>query len=457
MAKVPKGKKAEMMESYPVGAMLWKLSLPTITGMVVQASYNMVDAAFIGKGVGTLALGGTTICLPFQMLMGAMGGAIGMGGASLVSRALGRHDRELASRALGNVVALALILGIAATLLGKASAEGMVTLFGASEEIKPYALEYLGIILLGCPLTLLAMSSNAVVRSEGNANVAMLSMVISGLTNVFLDWLFIFHFHMGVAGAAWGTLLSKLLVVIWLISHFTVSPHKVIKLSPRRLRVDRDIVSEISSIGISAFVRMAGTSLVMASVNNAMGIYGGPYYVAAYGVTNRVMSIVYMAVNGVALGMQPLAGYNYGAGLFDRVRSSIKLSIIWGTGGCVFFFLLLFFLPERVFSLFTNDPDLIAAGVASLPTIVAGTSLVAIHRIGATAFQALGKGKPAFWLSMTRHVLVFLPLLATLPRFMGLTGVLLSFPLADAIAAGITLLPLSKEMGQLKKEALSTS
>lgn len=443
-------KKAAMMGSEPIGKMLWKLSLPTIIGMVVQASYNLVDAAFIGKGVGTLALGGTAICFPFQLLMGALGGAIGVGGASLISRSLGRHDVKNANQALGNMVSMALILGTVLTLTGLAFQKQIVMLMGSGVGSFPYAMDYIHIILFGSVLTLLTMSTNFAVRAEGNATIAMLSMIISAFTNVFLDWLFIFPMGMGVKGAALATVLSKAIVITWLLWHFTGSGHRVLGLTIKAMRLKLATVKEILAIGVSGFVRMAGTSIVMAAVNHSMRIYGSEYYVAAYGVINRVMSLVYMALNGIALGMQPLAGFNYGAGNYERVIQAIKLAMIWATGLCVAFFVLFITFPSQLFKLFTSDPDLIAAGIHSLPIIIAATSLTGIQSIGATVFQTLGRAKPAFWLSLTRQTLLFLPLLIIMPRFLGLMGVFLAFPIADTLAALVTLYPLHKEMGKLR-------
>ncbi len=437
--------------SEPVGRLLLKLSLPATVGMIVQASYNLVDAFFIGWGVGPMGLGGTAVAFPLHFFVMGIATMGGVGAASLVSRSLGAGDAERADRALGTLVTMALAAGLSAATLGRAFLPRLLALLGASGEILPYARTYIGIILLGVPFHVLGVGLNSTVRAEGNARVAMFTMLISGGANMVLDPLFIFGFGWGIAGAAWATVLSQALVVAWL-GNYVFSGRSALKLRAEHLVPRADIVRQIVSVGASEFARLTAGGVSATLVVQSLSRFGSPYAVAAYGVISRVLSVFFMPMMGISQGLQPILGYNYGAGNWGRAHRAVRLSVTAATAISMVGFLVLTLFPGLIFGLFTADPELRSIGARSLRMMTLGFAFIGFQVIGSTLFQALGKGAPALFLSMSRQVLLFLPLVILLPRLVGLPGVWLAFPAADLLSAFITFAFFSRQMRELREK-----
>ena len=446
----------DFLGTEPVGKLLFKLSLPAILGMLVQASYNLVDAFFIGRGVGPMGLAGTAVVFPLQLFVIGVGTMGGVGAASLVSRSLGAGDLERADRALGTLVTIALSAGTAATLLGWLFLPSLLLLLGATSEILPFARAYIGIILFGIPLQVLGLGLNSVVRAEGNARTAMVTRFISAAANTVLDALFIFGFGWGIAGAAWATVISQGLVVAWL-GAYTLSGRSALRLESAHLVPRAGIVGEILAVGASEFAELTAASFMVAVVIHSMARYGSPMAVAAYGVVSRILSMSYLPIFGVAQGLQPILGYNYGAGLFGRARRAILLSVLAATAISFGAFLVLQLFPGPVFGIFTNDAPLRVLGARSLRTMTLAFFCVGFHIIGAGIFQALGKAAPAMFLSLSGEVILFLPLVLFLPRFWGLMGVWLSFPLSDILSAFVTGAFFLWQMRELRKREGKTA
>lgn len=434
----------------PLGKLLLELSLPAVLGMLVQASYNIVDAFFIGRGVGPMGLAGTAVVFPLQLLAIGVGTMGGVGAASLVSRSLGAGDLERADRALGTLVTIALSAGTAATLLGRLFLPSLLMLLGATREMLPFARAYIGIILFGIPLQVLGLGLNSVVRAEGNAGTAMITMFISAVANMILDALFIFGFGWGIAGAAWATVISQGLVVAWL-GAYILSGRGVLKLKAAHLLPRADIVREILAVGASEFAELTAASFMVAVVIHSMARYGSPMAVAAYGVVSRILSMSYLPIFGVAQGLQPILGYCYGAGLYGRARRAILLSVLAATVISCGAFLVLQLFPGPVFGIFTDSSPLKALGARSLRTMTLGFFCVGFHIIGAGLFQALGKAAPALFLSLSGEVILFLPLVLFLPRFWGLAGVWISYPLSDILSALVTGVFFLRQMKELRQ------
>lgn len=432
----------------PIGRLLMKLSLPAMVGMLVQASYNIVDAFFIGRGVGPMGLAGTAVAFPLQLFVMGIATMGGVGAASLVSRSLGAGDVDRADRALGTLVSLAVLTGIPAALLGWAFLPQLLALLGASGEIFPYARTYLGIILFGIPLQVMGVGMNNVVRAEGNARTAMITMLISAGANMVLDPVFIFGFGWGIAGAAWATVISQALVAVWL-GRYVFSGRSALKLKAPHLVPRADIIGEILSVGSSEFTRLTATSFIVTVVIHSMARFGSPMAVAAYGVISRIVSLSFMPIFGIAQGLQPILGYNYGAGQWGRAHRAIRLSVLGASAISCAGFLLLLFFPGPIFGVFTSDPGLRDLGARSLRFMTLGFAFIGFQVIGASIFQALGKAGPALFLSMSRQVLLFLPLILLLPRVMGLPGVWFSFPAADILSALVTFVFFSRQMREL--------
>lgn len=437
----------------PIGRLLLQLSLPAMIGMFVQASYNLVDAFFIGHGVGPLGLAATAVAFPFQLMIMAVATTGGVGAASLISRSLGAGHVERADRTLGTLVTTAVTLGLAAAALVYLNLDPFLRLLGATEEIFPYARDYVSVILFGLPLQVFGVGLNNAVRAEGNASIAMITMFVSALTNIVLDPLFIFGFRMGIAGAAWATVIAQGAVVIWL-SLYYLTGRSVLRLRWGHLRPQRAILSEMLAVGSSEFARLSANSLIVTLVVRSSALYGGDMAVAAYGVVSRSLSMAFMPIFGIAQGMQPILGYNYGARLYGRAHRVILLSILLATAWSSLAWILVQLFPGPIFGLFTPDATLRALGARSFRVMTAAFCLIGFQIIGAALFQALGKARPAFFLSLSRQVLFFLPLLFFLPPLFGLKGVWYAFPGADVISASVTFFFFRRQLAQLRsKEA----
>lgn len=434
-----------------IGRLLLNMSLPATIAMIVNALYNVVDTIFIGRGVGTLAIGGLTIAFPIQMMIMAFAQMIGIGAASAVSISLGAGDVEKADRVAGNSFGAILLLSSLLVWIGLSFTEPILRLFGATDAILPYADAYISVIFMGSVFFSFTVSSNNLVRAEGNAKVSMFAMLIGTGLNILLDPLFIFVLDMGIAGAAWATILSQFCSFLF-ISRYLFCDKSTLKVRWRHLRPDPAILREIVTVGFASFARQVAGSIVAIIVNNSLAFYGGDLAISIFGVVNRVIMFLFMPLFGVVQGLQPIAGFNYGAGRHDRVREVVRLSIlvttVFATAGALTGQL----FPRAIFSVFTTDPALIAEGAPALRLVILMIPVVGIQIVGATLFQSLGKALPSLVLSLLRQVLLLIPLLLILPRIggLGLTGIWVAYPLADFFSTAVTGLMVRKELQRMK-------
>jgi MATE family, multidrug efflux pump len=431
------GKRMEMLADEGVGKLIYKLSLPSIVGMMVHALYNVMDTIFVGKGVGTFGIGGIAIVFPIQMIIFALGQTIGIGGASLISRRMGSRDRDGMAQTFGNMVLLSLILGVSVLVVGRAAMVPLLGLFGATEAILPYSLEYFEIIILSVPLITLSIAGSSAVRAEGNAKFAMMAMLLGSVLNMVLDPLFIFGLDMGIRGAAVATVISISATTFFLLAYF-VSGRSEIPMGFKYLRLMGKILWEILAVGSASFVMAGAFSITMALVNNTLRTLGGPVEIAAFGVIHRVFSFIFMPIMGLGQGMQPIVGFNYGARQLRRVRRGVWLTIMTSAVIACTGFLAVLLFPDAIMNAFTNDSSLVKVGKEAMRICVFGLPLVGFQIIGSGLFQALGKPIPALFLSLSRQVLILIPLMLTLPRFVGLKGVWLSFPASDILSSVMT-------------------
>lgn len=434
-----------------ISRLLIQLSLPAIIGMMVQASYNIVDALFIGRGVGGLGLAGTAVVFPFQLMVLAVATMGGVGAASVISRNLGSGNVERADRALGTLLTTSLAFSLIAVLLIRTFMEPMLAALGTTTDTFPYAKTYLSVIIFGIPLQILGIGLNNAVRAEGRARIAMGTMLISALTNIALDPIFIFGLHMGIAGAAWATVISQGAVVLWL-GHFYLARKSALTLKAEHLIPRWDLLSEMLAIGSSEFARLSANTMLVTILVRSLGSYGTDLDVAAYGVISRVLSLTFMPIFGVGQGLQPILGYNYGARRYDRAHEVISRSVLMASGFAVVAFLSLTLLPEPIFGLFTADMELRKIGASSLRLMNLALFCVGFQIMGAAMLQALGKAGPALFLSLSRQLLIFIPILILLPRFLGLNGIWLAFPVSDILASILTLFFFLPEMRELKRK-----
>ena len=418
----------------PVGRLLLQYALPAIVAMVASSLYNMVDSIFIGQGVGALAISGLAITFPFMNLSAAFGAAIGVGSSAFLSVKLGQRDYDIANKILGNCVMLNIIIGFAFGGVGLLFLDPILRFFGASDATLPYAREYMVIILIGNAVTHLYLGLNAVMRAAGKPRVAMYITIFTVVINAILDPLFIYTLRLGIRGAAYATLLSQLMALMWQWKLFG-NRKEFLHFDYGKFRVEMPIVRNIISIGISPFSMNACACLVVIFINNSLMKYGGDMAVGAYGIANRVAFIFVMVTMGVCQGMQPIAGYNYGAQNYNRMLEVLRLAVIAGTLVCAVGFVIAIFFPEPCVRLFTTDVELIEKSVVAMRYIMALFVIIGAQMVITNFFQSIGKAKVSIFLSLSRQLIILVPAIAILPPLMGLNGVWLAMPLSDGIAA----------------------
>jgi len=415
-----------------IGHLMVKLSLPALTGILVMTLYNVIDTIFVGHYVGPDGIAGLTIVFPAQMIMMAVGGMMGMGGASLISRSIGAGKIERAEHALGNALTAAVALSVVVMIAGLSNTDGLLRLMGASESVLPYARDYMIFILISVPFKTMAMAQNALIRAEGNARVPMQGMIIGAVLNIILDAVFIVLLGMGIRGAALGTLISSVVICIYFIRYY-VSDKSFLKIHPKNLIIDWGILRSILAIGISVFANMSASSLTIVFINRALAAFGGDIAISAYGLVNRIMMFAFMPAMVIGMGLQPILGFNYGAKRYDRALKAIKLAMIVATAISVAVFLVVYFVPEVFIRVFTTDGDVIDMGGYAARHIFFVKYLIGFIMVGSVAFQAMGKARQAFVTAIARPVLFLLPLVFILPSYLQLDGVWLAFPITDLL------------------------
>lgn len=418
----------------PVGSLLIQYALPAIVAMVASSLYNMVDSIFIGQGVGPLAISGLAITFPFMNLSAAFGAAIGVGASTFLSVKLGQRDYEIANRILGNNAMLNIVVGIVFGVVCLIFLDPILRFFGASDATLPYARQYMQIILVGNAITHLYFGQNAVLRSAGKPQLAMYITIFTVVLNAVLDPLFIYTFQMGIRGAAYATILAQFLALCWQWKQFS-NKQELLHFEYDKFRIEGPIVRNIISIGISPFSMNACACLVVIFINNSLVGYGGDLAVGAYGIANRIAFVFVMVTMGVCQGMQPIAGYNYGAENYNRMLEVLKLASIAGTAVCAIGFVIAMFFPEACVRLFTTDASLIAYSVVAMRYMMSMFIIIGAQMVITNFFQSIGKAKISIFLSLSRQLIFLVPLIAVLPRYMGLDGVWLAMPLSDAVAA----------------------
>jgi putative MATE family efflux protein len=441
----------QLLAEAPIRRVLWKFFLPAFTGVIINSLYNIVDRIFVGQGVGSLALTGLSVVFPIMIIMMAFGMLIGMGAGVRISIFLGKRDFVRAEKVLGNAFTLMVFTSIFLTILGFIIKDPLLRLFGASNETIGYANDYLNIILFGAMFHMVGFSLNNMIRSEGNARIAMYSMLISAGTNIILDAIFIFVFNMGVQGVAWATIISHFILCIWVIYHFR-SQQSVIKLRSSNFRLSRSIIVSILTIGFSPFAMQFAASFVHGLFNIQLIKYGGDLAVGAMGIINSVAMMVVMSIIAINMAAQPILGFNHGAGNFVRVKQTLficlKAAVLLSIGG----FVVMELFPSQVIKMFnTSDLELLALGKQGLQIFMLGLPLVGFQIIVGNYFQSTGKAGISAFISLLRQVIVLIPLLLLLPHLWGLTGVWVTAPISDFISGIISISFLGREIRRLNK------
>lgn len=442
-----------MLGEEKIGRLLARLAIPAIIGTLVFSLYNLVDTIFVGQGIGALAIGALAVVFPLQTLLMAAGAMLGIGAASVISRNLGAGNREQAYMAAGNALVFAAILGLAILIPCEIFIYQVLNLFGATGELLSYAYDYLVIILWGSVFTTFALAGNSIIRSEGRAAAAMLSLMLGTGLNIPLDYLLIFVFDMGIRGAALATVIAQSCSFLYVLFFF-ITGRSSLKITFRHLIPNLKIIREILVLGIPVFIRQGAKSVLFIIVNNSLKYYGNAMSIPVFGIIFRLFAFLLLPAMGIGEGFQPIAGFNYGAKQYDRVREAVWKAVTAASVLAIAAFTAIMLFPEFLIGLFSNDARLIKEAVSALRLFMLAVPLVGLQIIGSLYFFAIGKALPALLLGLSRQVLLLIPFVLILPIFWKITGIWGAFPLADIFSTGITGFWLMRELILKKKEAV---
>lgn len=440
-----------VLGSEPIGRLLIQYAIPAIIAMTASSLYNMADSIFIGHGVGALAISGLALTFPLMNLAAAFGSLVGVGASTLVSVKLGQKDYDGANHILGNVLVLNVLLGVGFTLVFWLLLDPILYFFGASEQTIGYARDYMRIILLGNVITHMYLGLNSVLRSSGFPKMAMYATLSSVIINCVLNPLFIFVFNWGIQGSAWATVISQAISLTGQLIHFS-KPTQLLHFRKGIYRLRAEIVQAILSIGLSPFLMNLCSCMIVILINRGLKEHGGDMAIGAYGIVNRIAFLFVMIIMGFNQGMQPIAGYNFGAKLYHRVTEVTRLTMRWAVGVASVGFLLCQLTPEVIIGLFTTDQELIDIASKGLHIVFAVYPIVGFQMVATNFFMSIGMSRKAIFLSLTRQLIFLIPCLIILPPLMGQIGVWISIPIADVMAASVTAFMLIRQFKKFKME-----
>ncbi len=432
-----------------IGKLLMQYAIPAIIAMTASSLYNMVDSIFIGHGVGALAISGLALTFPLMNLAAAFGSLVGVGASTLISVKLGQKDYDTAQRVLGNVLVLNVIIGLLFTVVTLIFLDPILYFFGGSDATVGYARDYMVVILLGNIITHIYLGLNAVLRSAGHPQKAMYATIATVLVNTLLDPLFIYVFDWGIQGAAIATITAQVLALIWQFKLFS-NKNELLHFHKGIYRLKKKIVYDSLAIGMSPFLMNLAACFIVILINQGLQKYGGDLAIGAFGIVNRLVFIVVMIVMGLNQGMQPIAGYNYGAQQYLRVRKVLIVTIVAATFVTTFGFLVGMLMPELAVSIFTTDEELIRLAAKGLRITVVFFPIIGFQMVTSNFFQSIGMASKAIFLSISRQVLILIPCLLILPRYYGQFGVWVSMPVSDITASLIAGSMLIWQMKKLK-------
>ncbi len=456
-----KGKKSTTLGTDPINKLLVRQAVPASIGILVMSLNMIVDTIFVGRWIGPLAISAITVVIPVTFFIGAIGLSIGIGGSSVLSRALGSGNDSKALQVFGNQITLTLASSGLLAILGLIFQDTLIEFFGADDSFKDLALIYYRIVLYGIVMLAVCMMGTNVIRAEGKPKFAMYAMLLPAIGNIFMDYILINVFDFGMEGAAWATFISYAICFAFVVWFFVFRSE--LKLTAKCFVLRKKIVSEINSLSFVTLARQGAIAILTVLLNNVLITYGDALDVASYGIISRMLMFALFPVIGVNQGFLPIAGYNYGAGKFERVRESINTSIKYsGVLALVIFAIIMIFSPNLV-SVFmsgkegldvetiANNQELLRRTPNALRWVFAATPVIVIQLIGASYFQAIGKAIPALLLSLTKQGFFLIPLILILPKFFGVWGVWISFPIADILSTIVTGYYLNKEVRKMKR------
>ncbi len=425
--------------------LLFKFSVPSITGMVIIALYNFVDTLFVGRAVGPDAIAGLTIVLPVLIFIIAIGLLTGVGAASVVSRSLGKGDKEKAIIAGGDSFILNTIFNIVTIIPIYFFSEEILRFLGASSEVLPYARDYLEVMLFGFLFLSFSINGSSLIRAEGKPRASMYEMILGAVTNVILDYFFVMVFGWGVKGAAIATVISHIISTIYFVVFF-MSSKSIFKIKLNIFRIRKSISREILSLGFSSFLMQVVGSVAFLLFIRVVRQYGGDVYIAITGIGIRIIDLIFMPILGISQGFSPIVGFNYGAKLYPRVKKVLSEAFIWTSVIASIGFIIMVIFPESLLRIFTSDINVIESGAGPLRLIAMLAPLWSFPILGSTFFQAIGKARPALFITLCRDLFFFIPAIFILPVFFNLLGVWISWPVTDFCCFFITAILLIKEI-----------
>ena len=436
----------------PIGKLLVRQAVPASIGILVMSLNILIDTIFVGHWIGAQAIAAINVVLPVSFFIAALGMSIGIGGSSIISRALGSKAKPKALTTFGNQISLTLLLTLTLVVFGLCFIDEIIPIFGGKGTIFTPAKTYYRIVLYGVPLLALSMMGNTVIRAEGKPKFAMYAMMIPSVANLVLDVILIKVLDLGMLGAAWATTGSYafcFLFILW----FFFSKYSEMKIDWHHFGLKKPIVSEISSLGLVTLSRQAVVSVTYLLMNNILFDFGGETSVTAYAIVSRMLMFALLPIFGITQGFIPIAGFNYGAKNYVRVRQSISIAIRYSMILATLVFVALIGAPELITKMFTTDPLVLQKTPSAMRWVFAATPIIAVQLIGAAYFQAVGKATPALLLTLSRQAFFFIPLIFILPLWYGELGVWMAFPASDVLSTLVTAYFLRKEMKQNLKES----
>lgn len=441
MAKVS----SQELGNKSIGKLLIQQAVPASIGILVMSLNILIDTIFVGNWIGPTAIAAINVVLPVSFFIAALGMSIGVGGSSIISRALGANDEKKACKTFGNQITLTILFTVVFVIFGLIYINDLIPAFGGKGDIFEPAKIYYRIVLYGVPVLALCMMGNTVIRAEGKPKFAMYAMMFPSVGNLILDYLFINVFDWGMTGAAWATTGSYILCFLFILWFF-LSKHSELKINIKHFGLDVPIVKEIGSLGFVTLSRQAIVSVTYLLMNNILFDLGGETSVTAYAIVGRMLMFALFPVYGITQGFLPIAGYNYGAFKFERVKKTIITAIKYGVLLATIVFVFLMVFPDAITRLFTQDAEVLKETPPAMRWVFAVTPIIGIQLIGAAYFQAIGKAIPALLLTLTRQGFFFIPLILILPKYYGELGVWVSFPIADVLATIVTAYFLHREV-----------
>ncbi|TQD40614.1 MATE family efflux transporter [Haloflavibacter putidus] len=436
---------AEDLGNRPIANLLVKQSVPAAIGILVMSLNILVDTIFVGNWIGPTAIAAINVVLPVSFFIAALGLAIGIGGSSIISRALGANNHEKALKTFGNQITLTLLLCCVLVAVGLSFTNSIIPAFGGQGEIFAPAKIYYRIVLYGVPILALTMMGNSVIRAEGKPKFSMVAMLIPSVGNLLADCVLINLLDMGMAGAAWATTGSYVVSFLYIFWFFT-SKHSELKINLKHFGFDLPILKEIGALGFVTLARQAIVSVTYLLMNNILFDLGGANSVTVYAIIARMLMFALFPILGITQGFLPIAGFNYGANNAQRVRKSINLAIGSASVLALLVFGIIMIFAENIAAIFTTDAQILAETPSSMRWVFAALPVIALQLIGSAYFQAIGKAIPALLLTLTRQGFFFIPLILILPNYFGELGVWISFPLADIISTIVTGFFLNREI-----------